>query len=364
MATKNEMTQLASAFDIVRFYPKHWHTGAFLNDDHQKVFFGIIPPDGKSNAHYVYTTGYAGSINYDYKTISKLNALGGTVYAMDWINQGLSDRENPDDITDANSRQLTRNVSDLKKFIDLYVPKDGKPVILVTHSMGGNINMQLLKEMGGTFDGAIMAAPMLDLNTSILPRPVFKNIVNAMNALGLGDKSLPDFRNLINRVKATTANIEDLTTKSPEKLSLSEQAQIRVRELLRPTDIDLPTWGGVKGFYPSMDKMRKPGYYRTISTPILLISGQNDELVSNEAIEHAADELPNGHHLHLTKTGHGIWTTPNLADEQILDWRIQHFLRNEIRRPITDLPVAPEPVIPVPDPALAKIHDYGRLASG
>lgn len=348
MADKGETTQLASIFNVVRFYPKHWEAGAFLNDQQQKVFYAKAPAEGENKVHFVYTTGYAGNVNYDYATIRKLQERHGDVYAMDWINQGLSDRENPTDITDANSRLLMRNVLDLKKFVETVVPHDGKPIILVTHSMGGNINMQLLKFMPETFDGAIMAAPMLDLNTSVLPRPVFKGIVNAMNSLGLGDKSLPDWRNLINRVKATSANIEDLTTKAPEKLSLTESAQLRMRELLRPTDIDLPTWAGIKGFYPTMDQMRQPDYYNDIKTPVLLISGGNDELVSNKAIAKAAKNLPNGHLLELPNTGHDVWNTRTHADETALDNRIDTFLSKEIRHPYDIKPpaVAPKPANP------------------
>lgn len=245
---------------------------------------------------------------------------------------------------------------DLKKFVETVVPKDGVPTVLVTHSMGGNINMQLLKYMPHTFDGAIMAAPMLDLNTSILPRFVFKGIVKAMEKLGFGDSSLPDWRNLINRVKNTSANIQDLTSREPEKLSLTEQAQLRVRELLRPTDIELPTWSGIRAFYPAMDEMRRDDYYKDIATPVLLLAGGRDELVSNKAIFNAAAALPHGYALELPKTGHDVWNTRNLRDEAAREVRIDRFLEHEIRRPI--LPPAPPQDKVVRDPKLMAANDF------
>lgn len=306
--TKPQDTTLASAFNLVRFYPRGTQSGAFRNDEGRDIFYLKASPEGEIRGRVVFTPGYADSVNFHYDAIRKWQERGFEVYAMDWIGQGLSDREDPRHIQNPNDRLMTRHMLDLQKFVQDVVPKDaGLPLILSSHSMGGHVGLLHLKHFPGTFDGAVLAAPLVDLNTSVLPRSAFKGIVSAMNSLGFDDNSLPNWRHLLNRVKATSASIEDITSHNPDQLTLTEQGQLRMRELLKGVEIGLPTWGFLKRIYPSLDEMRKDDYFDSIQTPVLLIAAGRDELIENKSIRFAASELPRGHLLELPSAAHGVW---------------------------------------------------------
>ncbi len=339
-----ESTKLAAAFDLVRFYPTGLETGSFRNHENQNVYYSVASPIGAQKGTVVLTPGYGDSVNFHYATISKWQERGFKVYSMDWIGQGLSDRENPERTNESNDRLLTRHMTDMHKFMtEIVGPKDpSKPLILSTHSMGGNIGAQYMKHYPNTFDGAVLGAPMLDLNTSFLPRSAFKAIISGVAKLGFGDHALPNWRDTLNRVNAATDSIHKLV-KEPEQLSLSQEAQERMRVLLKPVEVDLPTWNFVRRAYHSMDEMRRTDYFDDIKTPTLLIAAGRDELVSNKAIKFAASELPHGHLLELPTAEHGVWNS-NAVNDELLWKRIDTFLTREIAKPVT----LPQPDIRIP----------------
>jgi lysophospholipase len=319
-----ETTQLASAFNLVRLYPQGWQSGSFRNDENRNIYYAKASAQTAKIGTVIFTTGYGDSVNFHYDAIRNFQSRGYDVYAMDWIGQGLSDRENPDNLKDSNDRLMARHVLDLHKFATEIVPKDGKPLHLATHSMGGHVGMLYLKHFPETFDRAIMAAPLLDLNTSFLPRSTFKGIVHAANALGLGDNPLPNWRSLLNRASAASDNMNELTN-HPDQLTLSQETSERVRQLLKPVEVDLPSWLWIKRVYSSLDNMRDPSFFKDIKTPTLLISAGRDELVSNKAIEAAAHAMPYGQVLDLPTAVHGVWNS-NLKNHDTLWKKIDSFI--------------------------------------
>ena len=343
MSEAEQSTHLASAFNLVRLYPKGWQSASFRNDEGRDIYYARANPIGQKVGTVVFTTGYGDSINFHYEAIRNWQERGYEVYAMDWIGQGLSDRENPADVTDSNDRLLTRHMNDLHKFATTVVPKQvDQPLLLASHSMGGNVGMLYLKHFPQTFDGAIFGAPMLDLNTSFLPRPVFKGLVKAATELGLGDKPLPNWRPLLDRISDASQNLRNLT-KTPEELTLSQAAQEKMRTLLKPVEIDLPTWNFIRRSYHAMDEMRQPDFYKDITTPVLLVAAGRDELVSNKAIKHAAGQLPHGHLLELQKSEHGVWNSNAESDTAL--WKgIDTFVTRDLTQPPRVSPTAPPPL--------------------
>jgi pimeloyl-ACP methyl ester carboxylesterase len=165
-----------------------------------------------------------------------------------------------------------------------------------------------------------------------------------MTALGLGDFPLPDLRNLLTRIDEVSHNIRNLRSE-PEQLSLSQVAQNRVRALFEPIEIDPPNWKFLRRAYPSLEEMSREDYYTDIETPVLLVMGGRDKLISNEAIRFAAQELPQGYLLELPDAGHGVWNDSDKNHASL--WkRIEWFVGSNIHNPD-----AHKPHIPVIHPA-------------
>ena len=367
MAEAEHATQLASAFNIVRLYPQGWQSASFRNDEGRDVYYARAKPVGPKVGTVVFTPGYGDSVNFHYDAIRNWQERGYEVWAMDWIGQGLSDRENPANVKDSNDRLLTRHMNDLHKFATEIVQRSpDQPLLLASHSMGGNVGMLYLKHFPQTFDGAVLGAPMLDLNTSFLPRPVFKSIVTAATALGFGDKPLPNWRPLLDRITDASQNLRNLS-KTPDQLTLSQEAQEKMRSFLKPVEIDLPTWNFIRRSYHAMDEMREANYYDDIKTPVLLVAAGRDELVSNKTIRFAAAHLPHGRLLELPLSEHGVWNSNATSDTAL--WKgIDGFIDHDIRH---GAPLAPQtPAIEVPqrrEPVYSYVPSYApgpRMAFG
>ncbi len=310
--TKDGVPIIKTAFDTASYQPHGWTSGYFINKSHEKIFYSRTPAEGPVQGTVVLTTGYNDSVYYFYDTIHEWQKRGYDVYAMDWAGQGASQRD-PDHPDIPSTRPLSYHVRDLDQFINQIVkPHAEKPLILSTHSMGGHIGALYMKEHPDTFDKAILAAPMLDLNTSILPRKVFHDLAHVAGQLGFKNSSLPNWRDFLYRLQTASAlPPNDLR----EDMSLSGKLRETFHQALQPYDLKLPTWGWVDSAYDSIEKVTKKGFFKNIKTDILFVTAGRDELVDNKAILKASKEAPHARVLDLPTSRHGVWesSTNNLA---------------------------------------------------
>ncbi|PZP56649.1 MAG: hypothetical protein DI586_03030 [Micavibrio aeruginosavorus] len=326
--SKDGLPQIREDFKKARQQPEGWTSNYFINADQEKIFYAKIPALPSTSpvkGSVVMTTGYGDSIYNEYDSIREWQERGYDVYAMDWASQGFSQR-NPDHPNRPSSRPLSYHVRDLDQFVHHVVePQANRPLILSTHSMGGAIGAMYLKEHPGIFDKAVLAAPMLDLDTSILPREWFKNIAHVAKNIGLKNMSLPNWRD----------TIYDIKNFSMGRGKLSDTFSATVNDDYKPYELKLPSWGWVTSAYAAMDKTAKPDFFHNIKANILFVSAGHDELVDNKIIENAARTAPNGQLLHLPEAQHSI-RSASQKDKETLWRNIDNLLENSNKmQPIT-----------------------------
>lgn len=302
------LPHISETFMDAAAQPKGWQSDYFVNANQEMVFYARIPAtlaEGQNvRGTVVVTTGYNDSIYNFYDTIKEWQSRGFNVFAMDWASQGASQRD-PDHVNRPSSRPLDYHVRDLDQFIHTIVePIAERPLILSTHSMGGAIGALYMKQHPDTFDQAVLGAPMLDLDTSILPRSWFKKIAEVASNIGLQNKSLPNWRDTLYKIQNFQWPGQE--PQQAEK-SLSEIFDENARKGFKPYELELPTWGWVRSAYTAMDQIRAPNFFRSINTEILFVSAGHDELVDNRAVNKAASEAANGRLLHLPESQHGVW---------------------------------------------------------
>lgn len=341
------LPQISEAFMDATAQPRGWKSDYFVNSNQEMVFYAKIPAtlaDGENvRGTVVLTTGYNDSIYNFYDTIKEWQGRGFDVYAMDWASQGASQRD-PDHVNRPSSRPLAYHVRDLHQFINTIVePVAERPLILSTHSMGGAIGALYMKEHPDTFDQAVLGAPMLDLDTSILPRDWFKKMADIASNIGLKDMSLPNWRNALYRIQ--NFRLFGNNNTQGEK-SLSEIFEENAREGFKPYELELPTWGWVRSAYTAMDQIRRPDFFKSIKTEILFVSAGHDELVDNRAVNKAASEARSGRLLYLPEAQHGVWM--GSQDNQSRLWsEIDTMINNRPQKIETEIRHAPvEALIP------------------
>lgn len=351
---KNGIPQIRSAFEKAGSLPDGWKSDYFVNSNQEKIFYAKAPAklrDGETpRGSVVLTTGYNDSIFNNTDTISEWQKRGFDVYAMDWASQGASQR-NAKNPNLPSARPLDYHVRDLDQFVRHVVePQAEKPLILSTHSMGGAIGALYMQKHPDIFTKAVLGAPMLDLDTSILPRSWFNNIAKVANDIGLKNTSLPSWRDKLYEIK----NFNPFAKKSDDAPGGLSSVFAKARDGFKPYELKLPTWGWVESAYESMNKLNKPDFYNGIKTDILFVSAGRDELVDNKAIKRASERADNARLLNLPESQHGVWNSS--PENKTRLWNeIDHLLEGRDMQPQIASRPASKPVPYQPDfyPAFA-----------
>ena len=101
---------------------------------------------------------------YAMEVVGELRGKGFAVYALDIRGQGLSDRMLPDH-DKGHIDDFATYVADLKTFLEtIVVPQAPQPLLLLSHSTGGNIALRFLGDEGSRrFAAAAFCSPMTGL---------------------------------------------------------------------------------------------------------------------------------------------------------------------------------------------------------
>ncbi len=212
-------------------------------------------------------------------------SLGGwTVTSFDWRGQGGSGRiggnPNVGHIDD-----FTVWIDDLAAFYKDWTARAPGPHVVIGHSMGGHLLLRALAERRITPDQAVLVAPMLGFRTGIIAAPVASTIAQVMARLTSdlrpawkhNEKPSPPGASRRGYLTHDHARYDDELWWKAQHRSLA----------LGP-----PSWRWLAAAYESIAKIGRPGTLEAVTTPILILCAENDQLVSAKAIHAAAARLP------------------------------------------------------------------------
>jgi lysophospholipase len=120
-----------------------------------------------------------------------LRETGFSIYILDHRGQGFSGRM-LDDPQKGHVERFEDYDADLKTFLDTVVnARDHAKRFILAHSMGGTIAVMYAVRHPEDLDGLILSSPMLEINTSPLPRIMASLIANTMTVVGMGGAYVP-----------------------------------------------------------------------------------------------------------------------------------------------------------------------------
>jgi len=217
-----------------------------------------------------------------FEVVGELLARRFSVALMDWRGQGLSERLLPisvkGHITDFGAYR-----ADLRLFTENVAKKRmGKPLVLMTHSMGGAPALQLLGDGYDAFAAAVLCAPMTRLFASPVKRAYARVASSIACALGASRQCIPG-------VKEHSMQFEG------NMLTSDQRRHARFRELQAAAPnaiIREPTYGWLKAATDAMADLHRPGRYAGLKTPTLIISAEHDRLVDSSDHAHLAMQSP------------------------------------------------------------------------
>lgn len=287
--------------------PEGFHWGTFQNAKGAEIRYGHVAPEGEIRGTMVILGGFNESIEKYFEVTREMNARGFDVWLMDWRGQGGSERYLPNTPQRAHHEGYDEQISTLHTFTQTIVKRTGdKPLMMAAHSMGGHIGLRFLKEHPGIFDSAMVTAPMLDIMTGVVPRPLARQMAKFAKAGSYLDKYVPGGSDWSEGKVPFEGNDK---TGDRDRFDIG-QAISKTNDAAKLGD---PTYGWLYHTFQSIDVLNKEDYLKSITTPVLMQISDNEKIVDRGAQERAANLLPNCRRVDIPGARHEIWQeTDNL----------------------------------------------------
>ncbi|MCG5242173.1 alpha/beta hydrolase [Azospirillum doebereinerae] len=226
------------------------------------------------------------------ETAEAFVARGFQVVTFDWRNQGLSDRP----LANRQIHHLTdfaTLVDDLDAVHDALVAPLAKPVVLAAHSMGALVALLALARHAGEPGGrpgryaaAILSAPMFEIHTRGLPRPLVAWLAAYGCACGWAERyafGQHDYDPAEGIFRA-----DNTITSDPARYA-AFHGPYAARPELRVGGV---SFGWVAAALRAADRLRALPLER-VTTPVLLLSAPGDRIVRADAHRAVARRLGN-----------------------------------------------------------------------
>jgi lysophospholipase len=288
--------------------PKDFEWGHFKNAKAADIRYGRLKAEGESKGTVVILPGFRENIEKYFEVVREMHDKGFDVYVMDWRGQGGSERYLKSNPQKAHSEGFDENIETLHAFMTTVVDTGAaatgsaprQPVIMVAHSMGGHLGLRYLKEHEGVFDSAVLSAPMMDIVTGGLPRPLARQMAKFAKAGNYLEKYIPG-----------GTDWHDQTEKFDDNQVTHDKARFEAANQIVLDNPDLkigdPTYGWVYHAFSSVDILNDENYLAAIKTPVLMGVAGKDKVVDRPAQDRACGLLPDCEKVEIPEARHELW---------------------------------------------------------
>ena len=219
---------------------------------------------------------------------------GWDVTAFDWRGQGGSRGK----IVGGHLDSFDPLVDDLAALIADWRTRTPGPHVAVSHSMGGHLLLRTLAERKPELQAAVLVAPMVRINSGLLPDWAAAWTASAMSAFGLGHH--PAWH--ASRQPAPSGSLrQSILTGCRERY----EDELWWWKKEPGFNLGAPSWGWLRAAYASSARLAV-SRLRGIDLPVLLVGTDKDRLVSPAAIRETAAAIPKAELLMFPDAGHEI----------------------------------------------------------
>jgi lysophospholipase len=210
---------------------------------------------------------------------------GWHVTSFDWRGQGGSGRVGANPAV-GHIDDFSIWIDDLADFVAAWSMRQAGPHIVMGHSMGGHLVLRALAERRIAPDKAVLVAPMLGFDTRGLPFSIAFGFARLMGCIS--SELTPAWK----------TNERPAPPNASRQAFLTHDVDRYADELWwKANDPSLalgpPSWPWLSAAYRSIATLRKPGAIEAITTPVLILCANEDQLVSAKAIYDIAARLRN-----------------------------------------------------------------------
>lgn len=247
------------------------------------------------------------------EAMSEWHRRGWAVASFDWRGQGQS----KGDIAGGHFDSFDILIDDLEALIGDWTASTSPPHVVVAHSMGAHMLLRLLVERQPRIQAAVLVAPMIEVNSGLIPAWLARVIAGAAVMTGFGRRPLwgaPLAQAPIGSKR------QRVLTSCPERYE--DEAYWWQQE---PEHVSsAPTFGWLRAAYRSSRTFSNQAL-RGVRVPILLVATERDALVSPRAIRRVAGLLPGALLAMFNDSAHEILRERDAIREAAME-RIDAFL--------------------------------------
>lgn len=192
-------------------------------------------------------------------------------YVLDWAYQGKSTRldENQDM---RHSKGFDQDISDLTHLINKHIPDHhSAPLLLLAHSMGGNLAMRYMIDNPDKVTAAALSTPMFGIKGMRILKPLIKKIAFLFN--NITTSYVPGGHNWRKKRAPTLSH-------DPKRSSL----QYLWSKTVPALRVGSPTFGWLYHALSSIDYIHQANKLKNIDIPMFIGVAQNETLVCNKSI--------------------------------------------------------------------------------
>ena len=198
------------------------------------------------------------------ETVTELRARGYAVWTLDWRGQGRSTRLLPDPVPN-HVLSFEDHLRDLEQVIALAEPSLARPFLVLGQSMGAHLALRLMALRPAVFERAVLAAPMVDfLRPGRMP-------LRAAHMLSWSACAVPG---MAGRFAPGTGRIPD-PARPFDGNPLTSCARRFAADLAWHSRPELvvggATWGWLRAAAGSIAIMRRAGFARRVTAPVLML---------------------------------------------------------------------------------------------
>lgn len=268
-----------------------WITGA----DGARLRAALFPAKGEVRGSIVLSGGRTEAIEKYFETIEDLTGRGYVVLTHDWRGQGLSHRELKDRLA-GHATGYQAFLADYHALLAAYETRLPKPWFAVGHSMGGCLTLLALAHgEASRFEGAVLCAPMLGLQTGGVPLLIarataaFNAMLGRAGRLARGPGAPETFENNV--------LTHDRTRYERAKAQVTAHPDL---------GLGGPTWGWLDFAFRATAYLAQGGNLKSVTIPVVIVSAEQDKLVDNDAQRAVAKNLPKGEFINAPGAYHEI----------------------------------------------------------
>lgn len=246
--------------------------------------------EGERRGAMLFLTGRGDMFEKYLESFAHFHGLGWGIGSIDWRGQGGSGRLSANPQL-GHCEDFNVWVDDLCALYGEWIDGVPGPHVVVAHSMGGHILSRALSARLIKPDAAVLIAPMLGLNSGILPARIAGPVARLMCALG--DPARAAWKN-VEKPGIGPSLRQALLTHSAERYS----DEIYWHDHMPQLKLGPPSWQWLNAAYRSLAMLDSPGTLEKIETPLLILAAERDRLVDTRAIRRAAKRI-GGARLHV-----------------------------------------------------------------